>query len=287
MYEIQRMTLDDLDFAVQITQQEGWGYARNDMQRLLRWSPDGCFIVWMEGSRVGLTTTLFYGTFGWVGNVVISKDCRRRGVGTSLMRHVITHITDRGARGTRLFAYENTIPFYEGMGFRHEGQAQVYRRAAAKWGPVLAPPGHIVMPLRREDQPLALALDSEAFGGDRSHVLKTIWQENPGLSYGLWEEERRRLRGIIVGKKVLGNIEVGPWLCDLPGTAGSLALLDTLLSTTDTLTFMAVPDLQTELIKAIGTRGFAAIDRVFGMYVGQPPPMRLDSILAYGALEKG
>jgi len=281
------MVLDDLDFAVKITQQEGWGYDRNDMQRILRWSPDGCFVVWMDGSRVGLTTTLFYGTFGWVGNVVISKDCRRRGVGTSLMRHVISHITGRGARGTRLFAYENTIPFYEGMGFRHEGRAQVYRRSAAKWGPVLSPPGFMVAPIRREDQPLALAMDSEAFGGDRSHVLKTVWQENPGLSYGLWEEEHRRLRGVIVAKKVLGNIEVGPWLCDLPGTAGPLALLDTLLSTTDTLTFMAVPDAQAELVKALGTRGFTAIDAVYGMYIGQPPPMRMDRVLAYGALEKG
>lgn len=287
MYEIKRMTLEDLDFAVKITQQEGWGYDAGDLQRILRWSPEGCFIVWMDGSRVGLTTTLFYGTFGWVGNVVVAKDVRGHGIGTSLMRHTISHIMNRGAKGVRLFAYENTTGFYEGLGFRHDCLTQVYRRSPAKWGPALPPEGHVIALLRREDQALALALDSEAIAGNRSHVLRTVWQENPGLSYGLWDKDHRRLRGLIVGKKVLGNIEVGPWLCDLPGVAGPMALLDMLLSTTDTLTFMAVPDMQTGLVKALGTRGFTPIDKVYSMYVGQPPPMNKDHILAYGALEKG
>ena len=287
LYDIKRMTVDDLDFAVKITQQEGWGYGKEDMHRILRWSPEGCFIVWMEGTRVGMATTLSYGTFGWVGNVVISKDLRCQGLGNSLMKHCIAHLMNKGAKGVRLFAYENTCAFYDRMGFRHDGLSKVYRRPAAKWGPVLAPEGYEVLPLKRENHMAAISLDSEAINGDRAYVLRTVWYENPILSYGLWEKERHKLRGLLVGKRVLGNIEVGPWVCDLPNCEAPMAMLDLLLSTTDTLTFMAVPDAQPKIVAALAERGFIAIDKVFAMHIGQPPPMKSDNLLAYGALEKG
>jgi hypothetical protein len=194
---------------------------------------------------------------------------------------------NRGAKGVRLFAYENTCAFYERMGFRHDGMSRIYRRSPAKWGPVLTPEGYEILPLRRESQMAAITLDTETFGGDRSQVLRTIWQDNPNLSFGLWEKGRRKLRGLLVGKKVLGNIEVGPWICDLPGHEGPLALLDLLLSTTDTIVFMAVPEAQGAVVKALGDRSFSAIDKVYAMHIGQPTPMRTENLIAYGALEKG
>jgi len=287
LFDIRCMTVEDLDFAVRITQAEGWGYGREDMNRILRWSPDGCFVVWMDGSRVGMATTLHYSTFGWIGNVVVSTDTRCRGIGTMLTKHCISHIIGKGARGVRLFAYKNTVAFYERIGFRQDSAATVFRRSPSKWGPALAPEGFVIAPLKRENHAAAISLDMDILGGDRSHVLRTIWSENPGLSLGLWEKDRMRLRAVLVGKKVLGNIEVGPWISDLPGTEGPLALADHLLAATDTAIFMAVPDAQTSLMKALGERGFTAVDKVYGMFVSQPPPTRTDHILAYGALEKG
>lgn len=285
MFEIRCMTSSDLDFAVKITHAEGWGYTKEDFMRLLKWTPDGCYVVWSEGRRTGMATTVFYGTFGWVGNVVVDRDHRGRGMGLSLIKRCISDILDKGGMGVRLFAYTNTRAFYEEMGFRHEGQVGVFRRAVAPVKAAPVPAGIEVRRLGPGDHAEAIALDKAILGGDRGRVLRSMWEVNPDLSFGLWKDGR--MRGFAVGKKVLGNIEVGPWLCDLPDKGPAIVLLEAIMGADRTDVFLGVPMAQGVTVKALQYHGFVKVDTVHGMALHRPPPMDTDSILAVGALEKG
>lgn len=285
MAEIRTMTQDDLDFAVQITHQEGWGYNKEDLDRLIQWSPEGCFVLWDGQRRIGMATTVFYGTFGWVGNVVVDKDHRGLGHGKAIMGHCTAHLLERGARGARLFAYDNTRAFYEGMGFRHEGPVRVFRRDPGPGERPALKPEFAIKVLDHAHLDHAIGLDKLAFAGDRSTLLRAIWGGNPGLCLGLWREDE--LRGVLFGKKVLGNIEVGPWVCDLPDIRPALALMDVLLSMVACSVFTAVHEAQTTVLQALDRSGFKQIDRVFGMSIGDVPGQRVEDLLSVGALEKG
>ena len=282
---IRTMVKEDLDFAVDITHQEGWGYTKEDLQRLLEWSPEGCFVLWYQGRRVGMATTLFYGGFGWVGNVVVSKDLRRRGLGLSIMKKVISHLTSMGAQGVRLFAYENTVPFYEKMGFVHEGPVRVLRRPPGQ-GPAPSIMGPLtVTVMKEEDLETILDMDHHAFGGDRAHILKTLWNKDPALMLVLRKEGQ--IVAFLTGKKVLGNIEIGPWVCTLPDVRPAINLLDTLISVSNCHIYTALSESQTFVLKSLEDRGFKAIDKVYAMSIGHPPPMIKERLLSVGALEKG
>jgi GNAT superfamily N-acetyltransferase len=283
--DIRAMVKEDLDFAVDITHQEGWGYSKEDLQRILEWSPEGCFVLRHEGRRSGMATTLFYGGFGWVGNVVVSKDLRGRGFGLSIMKKVISHLTSRGARGVRLFAYENTVSFYEKMGFVHEGPVRVLRRAPGQApGPVLKD-GYTISPVSEEALKEILDMDRQAFGGDRGHILKSIWRKDAPLMSVLRKEGRPV--AFLAGKKVLGNIEVGPWVCTLSDIRPAISLMDSLLSMSNCHIYTALSESQGLVLKALNERGFKPIDKVFAMAIGHPPPMMMERLLSVGALEKG
>lgn len=279
------MTVDDLDFAVNITHQEGWGYNTEDLHRILRWSPEGCFVMWDDDRRIGMATTLFYGTFGWVGNVVIDKDHRGLGYGKAMTERCTTFVLDKGARGVRLFAYDNTRDFYTHLGFGHEGQVRVFRRSPATIEPPEPRSGFEVKVIEAQHLEAALGLDATAFTGDRKVLLRAVWEADPALCLGLWKDEQ--LRGALFGKKVLGNIEVGPWVCDLQDLGPAIDLMDTLLSMINCSVYTASYESQEIVIKALEERGFKQVDRVFCMSLGPVPRMKVENILAVGALEKG
>ena len=287
MSEIRIMTEADLDFAVAVTHAEGWGYTKEDLQKILGWSPDGCFVLWSEERRAGMATTLFYESFGWVGNVVVTKDLRGKGMGTAILKNAISHIMGKGARGVRLFAYENTVSFYKDLGFQHEGAVRVFRRPSEEG---LGPrpgrlPGYSISALKEHELDLVLEMDRTAFGGDRANILRTIWVTDPALFLTLRKEDK--IVAFMAGKKVLGNIEVGPWVSTIADPGPAIALMDTLISLANCSIYTAIPGHQGAILKALDDRGFKQVDRVFTMSFGQPPPMRKDQLLSVGALEKG
>jgi predicted N-acetyltransferase YhbS len=282
---IRAMTVDDLDFAVEITHQEGWGYTRDDLKRILEWSPDGCIVIEDDGKRIGMATSLNYGGFGWVGNVVVRKDHRGLGHGKAIMRHIISEMMGQGAHGVRLFAYENTTSFYETMGFRHEGPVRVMRRHPELATEPMLPTGYDVSPVKEDELPAIIDMDRDAFGGDRGKVLRTIWEANPGLVLALRKEGETV--AFLAAKKVLGNIEIGPWVTSRSDARPALHLLDSLLHLSNCHIYIATSEARAGTIKALEERAFQQIDTVYAMSIGRPPQMRDERLLSVGALEKG
>ncbi len=72
-----------------------------------------------EGNPIGTARLL---PEGKIGRVAVLKDWRNRGVGSLLMKALITRAQSRGDREILLHAQSWTIPFYETLGFRPEGE---------------------------------------------------------------------------------------------------------------------------------------------------------------------
>jgi predicted GNAT family N-acyltransferase len=71
-----------------------------------------------EGNPIGTARLL---PEGKIGRVAVLKDWRQHGVGSLLMKTLIKRAQTRGDREIQLHAQCWTIPFYETLGFRPEG----------------------------------------------------------------------------------------------------------------------------------------------------------------------
>jgi GNAT superfamily N-acetyltransferase len=122
-------------------------------------------LAW-DGSRpVATALALGYGESGWIGNVAVVPDHRRRGLGLRVTEVALAWLTGRGARTVHLLATDLGRPLYERLGFVAEGapcDKYTVPDGLHPKGPTEVRPSGITR---------ALALDHEATGEWRETML--------------------------------------------------------------------------------------------------------------------
>lgn len=286
------MTADDFPFAVALTDTERWGFTVEDFERYLALSPDGCFVVEHEGDRAGLLTTCLYGPVGWIGNVIVSSKLRGKNLGGALIAHAIGYLEAAGARGVRLWAYENTVALYKKYGFADDGLRSRrwigYGHTKHESEPVRAPKGCAVFPLNALTLPSVFPLDRGAFGADRARVLERIALDNPkgGL---LARAGDGAPAGFLLAKMSPKGCEVGPWVVDPKHAAWAVPCL--VQAAVEKLAGQSVElgvyTGRADVEELLGDHGFHAGFETVRMTRGQAPSEEVGAICAIGALEKG
>jgi GNAT superfamily N-acetyltransferase len=145
------------------------------------------FLVWDGGRPVATALALGFGASGWLANVAVAPEHRRRGLGRRVAELAVAWLVEGGARTVSLLATEMGRPIYERMGFAPDGLPYDKYRI---------PPG-----LERRGQAsvrpasleTALALDREATGEHRQVLLapfadrmvEAAGPDGSGLGYAL------------------------------------------------------------------------------------------------------
>lgn len=203
---LRRMSPDDIPAAVALAERLGWQHEAANWQRLLSWSPEGCFVLDEAGmGLVGTVSTTPYGTaLGWIGMLMVSPERQRQGLGQQLMRAALDHLIARGVQCIMLDATEVARPLYHRLGFRDvckierwEGRASTYLGPRARR-------------LRAEDRPAVFALDRTLFGLDRQHILSRLLDDYPDLAWV--DYEGNALQGYLLGHRRRGTVCLGPWM---------------------------------------------------------------------------
>jgi GNAT superfamily N-acetyltransferase len=175
---IRPMTDDDLDPAVELMIDGGWG----DRRRFLRFTLDhpGCvpLVGEVEDRIAGTGVATVNGAVGWIGMIFVDEALRGRGLGTALTEAVIGELERAGCRSLALIASPYGRPIYERLGFATE---VAYRIVAAPGRGGGTPGGGSggsggeadrLRPYAKDDLDAVLALDREATGEDRGHLLR-------------------------------------------------------------------------------------------------------------------
>jgi GNAT superfamily N-acetyltransferase len=167
---IRNLTESDLAFADRVRAQAGWNQTLADWRRLIELAPTGCFVAELDGVLAGTATTTIYGgdELAWIGMVLVDEAARRRGVGTALLEHCIAYLKkERRVRCIKLDATPAGQPLYEKLGFVAEWGLQRWQGTST---------GDSEPAPESTDQlsDAAFALDQNAFGADRSELLRSL-----------------------------------------------------------------------------------------------------------------
>ena len=224
---LRTMTMADISAGLRLNQVAGWNQTAADWERFLIASPEGCFVAELDGQVCGTVTTISFGNrFAWVGMVLVDPQHRGRGIGTRLLDAAIEHLDGRKMSTVKLDATPQGKPLYEKLGFVSEYEIERWT-----WRRTITAVAVAGVPSRCETlaQPLPDSIvesDREAFGADRSFLLKSLHHKAPEFTMEVRTDSV--LQGYTLGRRGLFADHLGPWMAN--GSSAARHLLKAFLA---------------------------------------------------------
>jgi GNAT superfamily N-acetyltransferase len=218
---IREMTPDDIAFATDCVQREGWlSETRAVFETFHAHDRHGCFIAEHSGRPIGMIVATPYDNCGFLGELIVVPDFRGRGYGGQLMSRAIDYLHGRGCHSLYLDGDTPAVPLYERLGFT------TVCRSLRFLGTIELAVHPYVRAMTTDDLATVLPLDREAFGADRSFFLRSKLEQCPHLCRVLTRDGN--LSGYIFAQPGKEIVSVGPWWVDSAESRGLdlLASLD-------------------------------------------------------------
>jgi GNAT superfamily N-acetyltransferase len=175
--------------------------------------PDG---VWQASSLV-----LPLGRkLAWISMVLVTKERRRGGLGTGLLKRCIDEVRAAGAVAG-LDATEQGRPIYLTLGFRDLYTISRWHLEQGRGGTVAPPPGITVRPFTIADLPRLAIYDRPLTGMERPTILAHLATRQPGLAF-VAETGLGRIVGFGLGREGRFATSIGPVVADDEATALAL-----------------------------------------------------------------
>lgn len=207
-FSIRPLEGSDVNFAYELIMIEGWNYAKEDVERMFRYNPLGCFIAQVEGKLVGHVFSVNYGKLGWIGLLIVKAECRRKGVGTLLMERAMNHLLNCGVETIRLEARFAVAELYRKLGFIDEYDSLRFLGINRKFACVAS---SNVKLLKMEMLKETAKFDAEYFGENRIKVLMGFYYDHPKLCFV--SNEGAKIVGYIMCRKTETGYKIGPLMC--------------------------------------------------------------------------
>jgi predicted N-acetyltransferase YhbS len=170
--EVRLLREADIPAALRLKELVLWNQTENDWRRLLRLQPTGCFCATSGGKVVATTTTTAYGReLAWIGMVLVEPECRRLGIATKLMHAALDYLIQAGVATIKLDATPDGRLVYENLEFKVDSLIERWEGVAG--GSQAVGCSMLDTSAHRE----ALALDLQAFGADRSPLIKMLIED--------------------------------------------------------------------------------------------------------------
>ncbi|MEM2111356.1 MAG: GNAT family N-acetyltransferase [Candidatus Bathyarchaeia archaeon] len=279
MFHVKKMSPNDFDFAVCLTDTMNWELIQEDFEFMKNLEPDGCFTLFYDSEKVGITTTISYGKVGWIGDVIVHEAYRGKGGGSLLIKSAIDYLVGKGAETVGLYSYVYQVPFYEkhdfeisdkfivmqGKGFSNSRKANVRK-------------------VEENDHQQIIDLDKSFFGTSRNKLLRSLLNNQNNLCYVSTNHERLICFAIA---KVYGySSELGPLVCRRKYESVAIDLLKFLLNRLKNHdVYLYVPEKEIEIINLLSEHNFKEKFHVVRMFRGKP--LKSDLIYLAESLERG
>jgi GNAT superfamily N-acetyltransferase len=185
-FAMRALSPDDVPAALGLCRQARWNQTEEDWRVFLMLAPETCRAACVNGRLVGTVTVLPYGSFAWIGMVLVDESVRGQGLGTALLQEALAIV---GATRTAcLDATPLGRPVYMRLGFRADGELHRLERPASTdmtrdARPLDGAGPHTLRPWRPEDLGVIARWDRDVFGADRSSLLSRCARGAPHLAW--------------------------------------------------------------------------------------------------------
>ncbi len=279
------MTPADIPLGMRLKDIAGWNQTPADWTNFLELCPDGCFVAEWDGVPVGTFTTVDHGgRVGWVGMVLVDPGYRRRGIGTFLIESALEVLEGR-CRTVKLDATPAGREVYLPLGFQDELLLERRIRAAGSSTFLAKDPKIEIAACRAAHLAEVVAFDIEAFGADRSGILKRWHRGTPERAFVA--RSAGRLSGFCLGRHGSRHEQVGPLVAVNAETAEAL-LQGALETCPDSSVVIDALTTDTRWIDTLERLEFRLERRLTRMARGgEPPPGRVSWLWAAAGPEVG
>ena len=208
---IRNMTERDISAGMRLKEIAGWNQTEADWRIFLQAGHEGCFVGEVDGVVRGTATTIVYGgRFAWVSMVLVDPEYRGHGIGTTLLEKCVEYLDSIRVPCIKLDATPLGKPIYEKLGFQSEYEIE---RWALKRKKEDIPQRDQMHPDEIMPEPLferILKADREAFGADRSAVLRAMNRDAALFTDGVWNAGG--MEGYAFGRHGSFADHLGPWI---------------------------------------------------------------------------
>jgi GNAT superfamily N-acetyltransferase len=218
---LRTMTKADVPAGLRLKEIVGWNQTAVDWKRFLEASPEGCFVAEEDGRVCGTATTIsFENRFAWVGMVLVDPQYRSRGIGTRLLERAIEYLDERKIPAIKLDATPQGKPLYEKLQFVSEYDIERWTLRRSPLEVAKGSGSSAREPLSPGLLQSIFEADKEIFGADRNFLLKSLHEDAPKFTRGIWNAGV--IEGYALGRPGSFADHLGPWMSKDAGTARHL-----------------------------------------------------------------
>lgn len=134
-------------------------------------------IVDFSGNVVGVGNGICNGSAGWIGNIIVAEEFRRKGIGTAITQGVIRELEKMKCKSFLLIATHDGIPLYRKLGFIQESNYCFYQIKKT----LQKSPNPLIRPIKKSDFDELLKMDFQATGELRESLINRVLKQ--GLVY--------------------------------------------------------------------------------------------------------
>ncbi|QEE14731.1 GNAT family N-acetyltransferase [Promethearchaeum syntrophicum] len=200
------LTINDLDFALNLTKIENWGTTREELEDLILNSSKCALLATIKDKPVGMIFTVSYNNFGFIGNLIVKKEFRNQGIGKQLMQKAISHLEDMGNSLIMLDGVEAAVGLYQSLGFKRSCKSLRMK------GKIMFKPSSRVFQMKNEDFQDVLNLDRRIFQADREFLLRQLFTRYTPHCKIIKKDEK--ITGFIMAIPKEKFLKIGPWIVD-------------------------------------------------------------------------
>jgi GNAT superfamily N-acetyltransferase len=148
----------------------------------------------------------------WISMVLVTRERRRGGLGTGLLKYCIEEVRSAGAVAG-LDATEQGRPIYLPLGFRDLYPISRWHFDRATGPAILPPAGVSLRPIVSADLPRLALYDRPLTGMERPAILAHLAQRQPGRAW-IAEDAAAKTVGIVLGREGRVATSLGPVVAD-------------------------------------------------------------------------